>query len=133
VSSNTITFEVQNTGVPVVVRASAFPGWTVEGADGPYRATPNYQVVVPTQNQVTLTKGRTPVDWLAIGLAVAGVGLVVLLAVRARRQSAVLAASVEPSDDTVGAAFPETEHTSDTDAGHEGSDAEATTESDSRG
>jgi hypothetical protein len=100
VGSNAITFEAENTGVPVIVRASAFPGWTVEGAQGPYRATPNYLVVVPTANQVTLTKGRTPVDWLAIGLALAGVGLLVLLGVRRRRiDTAVAGAHMGQGDD----------------------------------
>ena len=36
-------------GAPVLVKASYFPNWRVEGADGPYRVAPNLMVVVPTR------------------------------------------------------------------------------------
>ncbi len=77
VGQGTITFSVENVGSPVVVRVSDFPGWSVTGADGPYRATPNYLVVVPTGTTVTLTKGRTAVDWIASAAGVAGLALLV--------------------------------------------------------
>ena len=38
----------------------------MSGADGPYRVTPNFMVVVPTENEVTLSFGRSPVEWLGI-------------------------------------------------------------------
>ena len=72
-----VTFSVQKVGKPVVVRLSAFPGWSVVGAEGPYRATANYMVVVPTSTTVTLTKGRTTIDWIAIISALLGLGLAV--------------------------------------------------------
>lgn len=72
-----ISFNVKNVGSPVVVRMSAFPGWTVTGAEGPYRASPNYLVVVPTSTTVTLTKGRTAIDWIAAGAGIAGLAILV--------------------------------------------------------
>nr|HEX2578600.1 hypothetical protein [Aquihabitans sp.] len=78
-TTDQISFEVSEPGVPVLVRASYFPNWEVEGAEGPYRVTPNLMVVVPTGERVTLTYGRTPVDLLGAGLTLLGlVGLVVL-------------------------------------------------------
>ena len=46
---DSIEFDVSRTGVPVLVKTSYYPNWEVEGADGPWRATPNLMVVVPTE------------------------------------------------------------------------------------
>ena len=77
-----ISFDVDRTGVPVVVRASYFPNWSASGAEGPWRITPNLMVVVPTSEHVTLTYDRAPIDYLAYGmtaLGVVGVGLLAWL------------------------------------------------------
>jgi hypothetical protein len=39
-------------------------------------------VVVPTDTEVTISYGRTPVDWAAIGLTVLGIAAAVALARR---------------------------------------------------
>ncbi|MET0276683.1 MAG: hypothetical protein ABW211_07550, partial [Acidimicrobiia bacterium] len=75
-----ISFDVSRTGVPVMVKTSYYPNWQVSGADGPYRATPNFMVVVPTSKHVELTYGTTSVEWLGRVLTVlglVGVGLLV--------------------------------------------------------
>lgn len=72
-----ISFDVEKVGSPVIVRVSDFPGWTVTGADGPFRATPNYLVVVPTSTTVTLVKGRTTVEWIAAASGLLGLALLV--------------------------------------------------------
>ncbi|MGD9755877.1 MAG: hypothetical protein AB7W59_33200, partial [Acidimicrobiia bacterium] len=59
-----ISFEVDNVGVPILVKSSYFPNWKVEGAEGPYRVMPNLMVVVPTAERVELSYGHTGVDWL---------------------------------------------------------------------
>jgi hypothetical protein len=79
VGRDRITFEVDATGAPVLVKASYFPNWRAEGAQGPFRVAPNLMVVVPTQEEVRLHFGREPVDWLAHGLSVLGLALVILL------------------------------------------------------
>ncbi len=74
-----VRFHVDRVGVPVLVRISWFPNWEVEGAAGPYRAMPNYMVVIPTRNDVTLNYGKTGVDHLGTIASVVGViGLIVL-------------------------------------------------------
>ena len=50
-ADQSISFEVDQVGVPVLVRVSYFPTWKVEGADGPYRVAPNFMVVVPTEQR----------------------------------------------------------------------------------
>lgn len=67
-----ISFRVDRTGSPVLVRASYFPNWSVTGAAGPYRVTPNLMAVVPTEEAVTLEYGRSPVELLALLLTLAG-------------------------------------------------------------
>ncbi len=49
-----ISFDVDQVGVPVLVKVSYFPNWKVEGAEGPYRVAPNQMIVVPTENDVEL-------------------------------------------------------------------------------
>ncbi|HET6795509.1 MAG TPA: hypothetical protein VFH45_13750, partial [Acidimicrobiales bacterium] len=74
-SDDRISFDVDRTGSPVVVRTSYFPNWQASGASGPYRITPNLMVVVPTSHHVELHYGWTPVDglgWLATALGVVG-------------------------------------------------------------
>jgi uncharacterized membrane protein len=80
--SDSISFDVDQIGVPVVVRASYFPNWEVDGAKGPYRVSPNLMVVVPTSRHVSLHYGRTAVDWLGILLSLVGAVGVVFLARR---------------------------------------------------
>jgi phosphomannomutase len=72
-----ISFDVDQTGVPVLIRESYFPNWQVKGASGVYRVTPNLMVVVPTAHHVELYYGYTPVDW--IGLGMSGLGLITLV------------------------------------------------------
>lgn len=80
VTTNRISFEVDEPGTPVVIKASFFPNWSVDGAEGPWRVGPNQMVVVPTDEQVTLSFGRSLVDLggqaLTLLGAVAVVGLV---------------------------------------------------------
>ena len=83
---DSISFHVDRIGVPVMVRASFFPNWEASGADGPWRATPNLMVVVPTGNEVTLTYGRTGVDVVAILLSLFGLVALVVLAGRSERR-----------------------------------------------
>jgi hypothetical protein len=75
-----VSFDVSRPGVPVMVKTSYYPNWEVSGADGPWRATPNFMVVVPTERHVELTYGTTTVEWagrLLTLLGMVGVGLLV--------------------------------------------------------
>jgi phosphomannomutase len=75
-ANQSISFDVDQTGVPVLVKESYFPNWQVKGAKGVYRVTPNLMVVIPTANHVTLTYGTTPVDWIGTLLSILGLGAV---------------------------------------------------------
>jgi hypothetical protein len=79
-TDDSIEFDVSRTGVPVMVKASYFPNWEVEGATGPYRATPNFMVVVPTSRHVKLVYGTTKAEWVGRAgtvLGFAGLGFLV--------------------------------------------------------
>jgi hypothetical protein len=75
---DTVSFDVSEPGVPVLVKTSYFPNWQVKGAKGPWRASPNLMVVVPTGTHVELHYGRTGVDWA--GIVLTAFGLVALAA-----------------------------------------------------
>jgi hypothetical protein len=83
-----VSFHVSRTGVPILVKTSYFPNWTVEGARGVYRSTPNFMIVVPTSQDVHLTYSTTTVEWtgriLTLG-GVAGLGALVWWGRRSRR------------------------------------------------
>lgn len=75
-TESSVEFDVSRTGVPVMVKTSWYPNWEAEGADGPWRATPNFMVVVPTDKHVKLTFTTSTVDWAGRVLTVVGlVGL----------------------------------------------------------
>jgi hypothetical protein len=82
VGEESISFDVDEVGVPVVVKVSYFPNWQVSGADGPYRVAPNFMVVVPTDTHVELTYGRTPVEYASYAATLLGIVGLVLLARR---------------------------------------------------
>jgi hypothetical protein len=98
--NDTISFRVSRPGTPVLVRTSYFPNWDADGAEGPWRVSPNLMVVVPTDDEVTLRFGTTWVDWLAWIMAVAGFVAIGWLAVSDQRRKD---AGTGPDDDVHGA------------------------------
>jgi hypothetical protein len=75
-TESSVEFDVSRTGVPVMVKTSYYPNWRAEGADGPWRATPNFMVVVPTSRHVKLTFSTSAADWVGRALTIGGlVGL----------------------------------------------------------
>jgi hypothetical protein len=87
-TDGSVSFRVSRPGVPVVVRSSYYPNWTVDGAEGPWRLTPNFMVVVPTARSVTLHYDRSGPEWLGLGLTALGVvGLAGLVVWRPRSEA----------------------------------------------
>jgi hypothetical protein len=72
-TDHSVSFRVSRTGVPVIVNTSYFPNWTASGASGPWRATPNFMVVVPTSHQVRLEYSTTTAE--RVGRAGTAAGL----------------------------------------------------------
>ncbi len=70
--THTVSFSVDRTGAPVLVRTSYFPNWRVSGAEGPYRVTPNLMVVVPTDTEVTLYYSRSGVELFSLLVTLSG-------------------------------------------------------------
>ncbi len=68
-----IEFNVDQIGVPVLVRVSYFPNWQVTGADGPYRVSPNHMVVVPTSTAVRMEYQKRALDWFSYALTALGI------------------------------------------------------------
>ncbi|MCJ7795799.1 MAG: 6-pyruvoyl-tetrahydropterin synthase-related protein, partial [Thermoleophilia bacterium] len=77
-----LTFETTAIGVPHWIKVSYFPDWKVEGADGPFVASPSFMMVIPRQRVVTLTYGRTASNW--IGQALTLLGWLVVIGVLGR-------------------------------------------------
>ena len=92
VSNASVSFDVSRTGVPVLVKISYFPNWHASGAEGPYRATPNLMVVVPTSRHVVLSYGRTAADWIGILISALTVLGILAAGLLLRRRSRTLAA-----------------------------------------
>jgi hypothetical protein len=81
VAPQSVSFDVSTPGTPVLVKVSYFPNWHVEGARGPWRATPNLMVVVPTRRHVVLTYGSTPVTQAGDAATLAGAAALLMLVV----------------------------------------------------
>jgi hypothetical protein len=71
---DSISFHVSEIGKPVLVKTSFFPNWKAHGAHGPYRAAPNFMVVVPTSHDVKLTYGFTGADWAGRFISLIAIG-----------------------------------------------------------
>ena len=80
--TNSIHFKVDTIGVPVIVKTSYFPNWEVKGAVGPWRATPNLMVVVPTDTTIDLKYGRTTIDLFSLLLTFLGLLVLIVSALR---------------------------------------------------
>lgn len=74
IDNQSVSFDVDRTGVPVLIKVSYFPNWKASGATGPYRVTPNFMVVVPNSKHVTVTYGRSTSEIGGMGLTVFGIG-----------------------------------------------------------
>jgi hypothetical protein len=86
-----VVFDVDQIGVPVLVKVSYFPNWKVSGGEGPYRVTPNLMVVVPTSTHVRLHYGYVGVDYFANALTLLGiVALIVLFRAKLEDEQRVL-------------------------------------------
>jgi hypothetical protein len=78
-----IAFTTEAVGEPHWIKTSYFPNWKVEGAEGPFLASPSMMMVVPTDNEVRLKYRRTWAEWLGLILTV---GALTALAIpRSRR------------------------------------------------
>jgi hypothetical protein len=111
-SNEKLEFDTTAIGKPHWIKISYFPNWHVEGADGPYLASPSMMMVIPTQSHVTLYYGRTAANTIGQSLEVFGWVLLVALTlwrtvvyIRRRRlrdavvdSGAVLAGPVETAE-----------------------------------
>jgi hypothetical protein len=102
-----LSFHVDRVGVPVLVRVSYFPNWEAEGAEGPYRVAPNFMVVVPTENDVSLHYGRSGSDLFFYALTLIGIGMLVFFRIRGD-------AKFDPAGAAAGPGTPAAEATEDT-------------------
>ncbi len=78
-----VAFTTTAVGVPHLVKVSYFPNWTVDGAEGVYRAAPSLMVVIPTSDDVALQFSRTWVE--TVGTALTVLALLALAAYGGRR------------------------------------------------
>ncbi len=67
-----ISFDVDQVGVPVLVRVSYYPNWVASGAEGPYRVAPNFMVVIPTANHVELSYETSNLDYFSYAISLIG-------------------------------------------------------------
>lgn len=61
-----IAFSTTAVGVPHLVKVSYFPNWKAYGAEGPWRVTPAFMLVIPTEERVELKFRNTWAEWLGL-------------------------------------------------------------------
>lgn len=95
IGQQSVSFDVDKVGVPVLVRVSYFPNWNVSGADGPYRVAPNMMVVIPTSNSVSMSFESSLVDHFAYLLTLVGIVVTIVIFRRDRRENRQVTAPAE--------------------------------------
>jgi hypothetical protein len=92
-----LSFTVDKTGVPVVIKMSYFPNFRVKGAKGPFRSSNNQMIVIPTSKNVSLEYKWDKHDYLGFLAGIGGVGMCVamFLTDRRRREAAEAARIAE--------------------------------------
>jgi len=85
-TNDSISFDVDKVGSPVLIRSSYFPNWSADGADSVDRVTPNFMVVTPTSKRVTLSYGHSSMEFIAAFLSL--IGAVMLIGFVVRRPKA---------------------------------------------
>ena len=134
---SSMSFDVSEVGTPVLVRMSYFPNWKVDGAEGPYRVSPNLMVVIPTDTHVELRYGWVPVDIVSYLFTLIGIlGVVWLtrqppvdMAVRSRRRPELVPAAEDEGSPAETEAGPALDGDADAGAGP-AADADADAEGD---
>jgi hypothetical protein len=61
-----IRFTTNKIGIPHLIKVSYFPNWRVNGAEGVYPVSPHLMLVIPREEKVVLTYGRSFWDYLGI-------------------------------------------------------------------
>jgi hypothetical protein len=117
---DTITFDVDRVGTPVLVKTSYFPDWESADARGPYRVAPNLMVVVPTSKHVVLTYGRSTIEVGSTLLSLLGLGLLVVLIRRPEPEGVVPWEMLGDRDEVP--AEPDDHGDADADAEHDADD-----------
>jgi len=64
-TSSKIVFKTNQIGAPHIIKMSYFPNWKVKGAEKVYMVSPDFMLVYPTQETVTLYYGKTLTDTIA--------------------------------------------------------------------
>ncbi len=82
IDEQSLSFDVDQVGVPVLVKVSYFPNWRVSGADGPYRVAPNEMVVVPTSTHVSMTFGRSTSDVAFLVITLIGIAAAIFARIK---------------------------------------------------
>jgi 6-pyruvoyl-tetrahydropterin synthase-like protein len=84
VTEDSISFTTTAVGEPHLIRTSYFPNWKVEGAEGPYLASPSMMIVIPTSENVRLYYARSWAEWL--GLVITGTVALLVIVPWSRRR-----------------------------------------------
>jgi hypothetical protein len=82
VTSSRITFRTNGLGLPHLIKMSYYPNWKVLGADRIYRVSPDFMLVYPSQEEVTLYFGYTLSDNIGRSMSLLTILCVLGLVVR---------------------------------------------------
>ena len=85
IKQDSVSFNVDKIGEPVLVKVSYYPTFKASGAEKIYRASPNSMVVIPTSKNVKIEMKRDKVEWLSIVLFFLGIIGLILLKIGEKR------------------------------------------------
>ena len=77
ITNDKITFSVPLLNRPYLLKYSYFPGWKVQGGEGPYLVSPSFMMIIPHRHKVTVYYDYN--NWDKIGMIISLVSGLILL------------------------------------------------------
>ncbi|MDA3797469.1 MAG: 6-pyruvoyl-tetrahydropterin synthase-related protein [Kiritimatiellae bacterium] len=85
-TSSKFVFKTDQIGLPHIIKMSYFPNWKVKGAKAVYMVSPDFMLIYPEQETVTLYYGKTTVDIIAYIITSISVCMAIFLVLKKKKR-----------------------------------------------
>jgi len=79
IGNDYLVFSTNQLGKPHLIKYTYFPGWQVQGGNGPYLISPSFMMVIPDKEEVILKYSYNFWDKIGFGLSILSLIIFILL------------------------------------------------------
>jgi hypothetical protein len=79
IGNDYLIFSTNQLGKPHLIKYTYFPGWQVQGGNGPYLISPSFMMVIPDQEEVVLKYSYNFWDKMGFGLSILSLVIFILV------------------------------------------------------